>query len=122
MRVQKNENGLFVFPLTVRTAKGEKVFQGLIDTGSNTCVCTYKIPVALRSRATSFKRIAIPASDKEIHTIGYSMKLGFGNRSEMTHVYRLPLNMEGIDFILGTSFLNLCKITVTENYMDIEWA
>ena len=39
----------------------------------------------------------------------------------MTNVYRLPLDLKDIDFILGLPILDLCKITMGSDTMEIDW-
>lgn len=52
---------------------------------------------------------------------GYSLNIGFDGKSVMTHVYRLPLEMGNIDFILGLPVLSKCNTVLREDYMDITW-
>ena len=120
MKADRAQDGLYVFPLTVRFKNSVKTLKGLVDTGSNICVCTYKIPTTLRARATSYSLISSPIASP-ISTLGYSLKVGFDGRSVMTHVYRLPLDMPGIDFILGLSVPSKCSIVMRDDHMEINW-
>ena len=120
MEARRDSNGLYLFPLTLKSKYYEKKIVGLVDTGSNICACSYVVPVTFRARATSFKSIANPSS-APTRSLGYSMTIAFDDKSMMTHVYRLPLKMDGIDFILGLSILNHCNITIKENIMSICW-
>ena len=72
-------------------------------------------------QATSFKKIVVPASEQPIHALGYSLNIKFDDRFMMTHVYRVPLKMDEIDFILGLSILDHCKINLEGDTMDILW-
>lgn len=120
MEVVRNANGLYTFDLGVKFKNITRKITGLVDTGSNICACTYKVPTTLRAKPTFFGPVATPAGDP-FHTLAYSLNVGFDGKSLMTHVYRLPLKMDGIDFILGLSILSQCNITMNDDRMTIEW-
>ncbi len=121
MLAARTPDGLYTFPLTIAFKGPIKKLTGLVDTGSNICVCTYKIPTTLKARATSFGPISSAVSTKTVQAFGYSLNVGFDGKSVMTHVYRLPLNMPGIDFILGMPILSKCNTTIKADCMEIEW-
>ena len=120
MKIEKNAAGLYVFSIGARFKGKQRVFNGLVDTGSTICASTYHIITTLRARPTSFKKVANPMQ-APIKALGYSLKFTFDGKSAMTNVYRLPLDMPGIDFILGMPILDLCKITMGSDTMEIEW-
>ena len=121
MEAVRNQNGLYTFKLTVHFKSKTKTLVGLVDTGSNICACNYKIPTTLRARQTTWEMITIPTSSTKVPSPGYSIYVGFDDRAEMTHVYRLDLKMDGIDFILGMSILSKCKVVLKGEKMEISW-
>jgi hypothetical protein len=122
VKVSKNAAGLYVFPIHVTVPKSDKtkVFNGMVDTGSTICASTYKIITTLRAKPTSHKPIKNPMGPPK-PTIGYSIGFGFDGKSVMTNVYRLPLDLPGIDFILGTPVLDQCKVSFSGDTMEIVW-
>ena len=120
MKIKKNDAGLYVFSIGVRFKGKQRVFNGLVDTGSTICASTYRIITTLRARPTSFKPVANPMQ-APIRALGYSLNFSFDGKTAMTNVYRLPLDLKDIDFILGLPILDLCKITMGSDTMEIDW-
>ena len=120
MLVYKTDNDLFTFPIRLRFKNKVKTLQGLVDTGSNICACSYIIPTTLKARPTSWDRVS-DIYGKSKKTFGYSISVGFDGKSEMLKVYRLDLGIDGIDFILGAPILDFCDISIKQNVMNINW-
>lgn len=119
MEVPRNENGLFVGAIQIQSGDKTRTFNGLFDTGSNTCACSYRVITALRARPTSYDRVA--NTSKAIHALGYSLRVGFDEKMTMTHVYRLPLELPNIDFVLGMSVLSHCTLTFKPDGLSAKW-
>ena len=123
MQLKPNNDGLYEFDVEIIGPRGNrKTLKGLIDTGSTECACTYKIITTLKIRPVAFKNISTVNSDAGAsRVLVYSTEIGFNQKSKIVSLYRVSTLPEGIDLILGMSFLSKCSINFDGRIMKIDW-
>ena len=123
MQLKPNNDGLYEFEVEVIGPRGHrKTLKGLIDTGSTECACTYKIITTLKIRPVAFEKISTINSDANAtRVLVYSTEISFNRKSKRVSLYRLANLPEGIDLILGMSFLSNCSLNLDGEIMKIDW-
>lgn len=121
MDAKLNQHNLYEFPLKVHCPIRNtfKELKGIIDTGSEYCAATYKVIVTLKTRPIDFRLISAPLSQKRC--LVYNVKFEFDNQSAFTQVARVTHLPDGIDFLIGQSFLQMCNYSKQDKKFTLDW-
>lgn len=120
MQVTRHNGNIYMFRVQVCGPSVRRTLNGLVDTGSTFCACTYKVITALKARPVDYRTVHAVNCSPELRLI-YSLNVGFDKRHIKTEVVRVTSMPDGFDFILGMSVLRHCDLTLNSTGMVIVW-
>ena len=140
MQITADNRGLYIFNVDVYRRDNIRKFNCLIDTGSTECAATYRVITTLQlKRPRYFEKASMINNITDTQCLLYHPRLVFNNQKENTSLYRpdeLPSQLlgksqiiplyrfneltEGIDLLLGMSFLSQFKMIFHNNILTIE--
>lgn len=121
MKIYLNENGLPEFEVDVVGKNKSCTLKGLIDTGSTDCACLFKVITTLQIKPVEYTRYQTLGGISRRRTLVYDVMIGYEDHLVRVPIIRVQEMPEGIDVILGMSFLQHSVVTINEDNMEIEW-
>ncbi len=140
MRITANDSGLYIFNVDVYRKDNIRKFKCLIDTGSTECAATYRVITTLQlKKPRYFEKASMINNVSGTSCLRYYTPFIFNHTKDEVSLYRrdeLPNKLadkaetislyrfhqlpEGIDLLLGMSFLSQFKMIFHNNILTIE--